>query len=81
LSASIAPSAAVVLEGIGQFLHRSFADFEPSKFGCKKLLDLIEKHPERFKVKWSAPAKKGASQVWVRMVGETGRKVLPARDH
>ncbi|MBN1427096.1 MAG: OST-HTH/LOTUS domain-containing protein, partial [Anaerolineae bacterium] len=51
------------LGDIGSYLNQAFADFQPSRFGCKNLLQFIEKHPERFKVKWSAPSKKGASHL------------------
>ncbi|MBN1429361.1 MAG: OST-HTH/LOTUS domain-containing protein [Anaerolineae bacterium] len=62
------------LGDIGDYLHQAFADFQPSCCGCKNLLQFIEKHPERFKVKWSAPSKKGASHVWVRLSTEPKRK-------
>jgi hypothetical protein len=62
------------LGDIGSYLHKAFADFNPAAYGCKGLLQLIEKHPERFKVKWSAPSKKGASHVWVRLAAEPKRK-------
>jgi hypothetical protein len=62
------------LGDIGQYLHRANADFEPATFGSKNLLQFIEKHPERFKVKWSAPSHKGASHVWVRLAAEPKRK-------
>jgi hypothetical protein len=55
------------LGDIGQHLRKSFADFDPSRFGCKNLLGLIERHPDRFKIKWSASASKGASQVWIKL--------------
>jgi hypothetical protein len=51
---------------IGSALRAQYPDFTPTAYGCKTLLQFIEKHPERFKVKWSAPAHKGRSQVWVR---------------
>jgi hypothetical protein len=62
------------LGDIGNYLHKTFADFNPADYGCKGLLKFIEKHPERFKVKWSAPSKKGASHVWVRLATEPKRK-------
>jgi hypothetical protein len=62
------------LGDIGQYLHKAFADFDPATLGCKSLLQLIEKHPNRFKVKWSAPSHKGASHVWVRLATEPKRK-------
>jgi len=62
------------LGDIGQYLHTAFADFSPSTYGCKNLLGFIEKHPGRFKVKWSAPSKKGAASVWVRLAAEPKRK-------
>jgi hypothetical protein len=36
---------------IGVYLCQAFADFQLSRFGCKNLLQFIEKHPERFKVR------------------------------
>lgn len=62
------------LSDIASYLRLAFADFQPARYGCKKLLHFIEKHPERFKVKWSAPAHKGRSHVWVRLSTEPRRK-------
>ncbi|NLF78274.1 MAG: hypothetical protein GX573_21485 [Chloroflexi bacterium] len=46
------------LSDIGQHLHHEYPDFRPADYGCKTLLRFVESHPEYFKVKWSAPAKK-----------------------
>ncbi|MBL8166368.1 MAG: DUF2695 domain-containing protein [Anaerolineae bacterium] len=62
------------LSTIGTHLRAQFSVFSPSDYGCKTLLQLIERHPDRFKVKWSAPAHKGRSHVWIRLAGEPKRK-------
>src|SRR5262245_60588119 len=62
------------LSVIGNYLRQHYPDFTPAAFGCKTLFQFIEKHPERFKVKWSAPAHKGASHVWIRLSTEPKRK-------
>jgi hypothetical protein len=67
------------LSVIGNHLRRHNPDFTPAAFGCKTLLQFIEKHPERFKVKWSAPAHKGASHVWIRLSIEPKREEGYAR--
>ncbi len=67
------------LSVIGSYVRQHYPDFTPAAFGCKTLLQLIEKHPERFKVKWSAPAHKGASHVWIRLSTEPKRKEGYAR--
>jgi hypothetical protein len=58
------------LSTIGSYLHTNYPDFSPAHYGCKNLLQLIERYPERFKVKWSAPAHKGRSHVWIRLATE-----------
>jgi hypothetical protein len=62
------------LATIGAYLRQHYPAFKPSDYGCKKLLDLIQRHPEQFRVKWSAPAHKGRSHVWVRLATEPKRK-------
>ncbi len=62
------------LSMIGSYLRKHYPDFTPSDYGCRNLLQFIERHPERFKVKWSAPAHRGASHVWVRLSTEPKRK-------
>ena len=62
------------LSTIGQRLRNAFPIYDPKHYGYKKLLHLIEAHPERFKIKWSAPAHKGRSHVWVRLSTEPKRK-------
>jgi hypothetical protein len=62
------------LADIGQHLRREYPDFRPADYGCKTLLRFVESYPELFKVKWSAPARKGASHVWVRLATEPKRK-------
>jgi hypothetical protein len=62
------------LSTIGSYLHTHYPDFSPANYGCKNLLQLIERYPERFKVKWSAPAHKGRSHVWIRLATEPKRK-------
>ncbi len=62
------------LSTIATALREQFGVFEPSDYGCKTLLQLIERYPEHFKVKWSAPAHKGLSHVWVRLATEPKRK-------
>lgn len=62
------------LSDIGQHLRREYPDFHPADYGCKTLLQFVQSHPELFKVKWSAPSKKGASHVWVRLATEPKRK-------
>lgn len=62
------------LSTIATDLREHFGGFEPSDYGCKTLLQLFERYPERFKVKWSAPAHKGRSHVWVRMAAEPKHK-------
>ena len=59
---------------IGTHLKAQWNAFTPSDYGCKTLLQLIERYPERFKVKWSAPAHKGRSHVWIRLAAEPKRK-------
>lgn len=39
------------LSTIGQRLRDAFPNYEPKHYGYKKLLHLIEAHPERFKIK------------------------------
>jgi hypothetical protein len=62
------------LSDIGQYLRREYPDFHPADYGCKTLLRFVESFPELFTVKWSAPAQKGASHIWVRMATEPKRK-------
>src|SRR5690606_29744594 len=62
------------LSAIGSYLRAHHPDFSPNNYGCKNLLQLIERHPERFRIKWSAPAHKGRSHVWVRLATEPKRK-------
>ncbi|MDX2139592.1 MAG: DUF2695 domain-containing protein [Chloroflexota bacterium] len=62
------------LSTIGSYLRTHYPDFSPANYGCKSLLQLIERYPERFKVKWSAPAHKGHSHIWVRLATEPKRK-------
>jgi len=62
------------LSTIGNCLRTNYPDFSPAHYGCKNLLQLIERYPERFKVKWSAPAHKGRSHVWIRLATEPKRK-------
>lgn len=59
---------------IGTHLKAQWSPFTPSDYGCKTLLELIERYPERFTVKWSAPAHKGRSHVWIRLAAEPKRK-------
>jgi len=59
---------------IGAHLKAQWSTFTPSDYGCKTLLELIERYPERFTVKWSAPAHKGRSHVWIRLAAEPKRK-------
>jgi hypothetical protein len=58
------------LATIGTYLRQNFPAFNPTDYGCKKLLDLIVRYPERFRIKWSTPAHKGRSHVWVRLTAE-----------
>lgn len=69
------------LSTIGTKLRDIYPDFNPILYGHKKLLNLIEDHPERFKIKWSAPAHKGRSHVWVRLSTEPKRKEGYADSH
>lgn len=62
------------LSTIGSYLRANYRDFSPDHYGCKNLLQLIERYPERFRVKWSAPAHKERSHVWVRLATEPKRK-------
>jgi hypothetical protein len=62
------------LSAIGSYLRAHYPDFSPASYGCKNLLQLIERYPERFRIKWSAPAHKGRSHVWVRLATEPKRK-------
>lgn len=62
------------LSAIGSYLRTQYPDFSPANYGCKNLLKLIERYPERFRIKWSAPAHKGRSHVWVRLATEPKRK-------
>lgn len=62
------------LSAIGSYLRTNHPDFSPANYGCKSLLQLLERYPERFRVKWSAPAHKGRSHVWVRLATEPKRK-------
>jgi hypothetical protein len=62
------------LSTIASHLREQFGVFDPSQYGCKTLLQLIERHQDRFKVKWSAPAHKGRSHVWIRLAAEPKRK-------
>lgn len=62
------------LSAIGSYLRTNHPDFSPADYGCKNLLQLIERYPERFRVKWSAPAHKGRSHVWVRLATEPKHK-------
>lgn len=62
------------LSTIGSVLRERFPDYSPMHYGYKKLLDLIEAHPERFIIKHSAPAHKGKSHIWVRLATEPKRK-------
>jgi len=62
------------LSAIGSYLRTQHPDFSPANYGCKNLLHLIERYPERFRIKWSAPAHKGRSHVWVRLATEPKRK-------
>jgi hypothetical protein len=62
------------LSTIGMYLRQHYPAFNPVDYGCKKLLDLIQRYPERFRIKWSAPAHKGRSHVWVRLAAEPKRK-------
>lgn len=62
------------LSAIGSYLRTQHPDFSPANYGCKNLLQLIERYPERFRIKWSAPAHKGRSHVWVRLATEPKRK-------
>jgi len=62
------------LSTIGSHLRTHHPDFSPTHYGYKNLLQLIERYPERFKVKWSAPAHKGHSHIWVRLATEPKRK-------
>lgn len=59
---------------IGTHLKAKWSTFNPSHYGCKTLLQLIERYPERFKVNGSAPAHKGRSHVWIRLAAEPKRK-------
>lgn len=62
------------LSTIGSHIRTHVPSFDPTAYGCKNLLQFIERYPERFKVKWSAPAHKGRSHVWVRLATEPKRK-------
>jgi len=62
------------LSTIGSHLRTHAPSFDPTAYGCKNLLQFIERYPERFKVKGSAPAHKGHSHVWVRLATEPKRK-------
>jgi hypothetical protein len=55
---------------LGQQLRQRYPTPQWSDYSCKKLLDFLGKYPARFKIKWSAPAHKGASHVWVRIAYE-----------
>lgn len=62
------------LSAIGGYLRAHYPDFSPAGYGCKNLLQLVESYPERFRIKWSAPAHKGRSHVWVRLANYPKRK-------
>jgi len=62
------------LATIGEYLRNQFPGFDPAHYGCEKVLNLIERYPDRFKVKWSAPLHKGRSHVWVRLAAEPKTK-------
>ena len=50
------------LATIGDYLRNQFPGFDPAHYGCEKVLSLIERYPDRFKVKWSAPAHNGETR-------------------
>jgi hypothetical protein len=56
------------LATIGSYLHTTYPGFAPKQYGAKKLLDIVERYPERFRVKRSG------SHVWVRLAAEPKRK-------
>lgn len=62
------------LSTIAAHVREQFNVFDPSDYGCKTLFQLIERYPDRFTVKWSAPAHKGRSHVWIRLAAEQKRK-------
>ena len=58
---------------LGQQLRQRYSTLDWSVYGCKRLLDFLQKHPERYRLKWSAPSRKN-SAVWVRLATEPKRK-------
>ena len=62
------------LSTIGSGLRERYPDFDPRHYGYKKLVDLIDACPERFKLKWQSPARKSGSHIWVRLAAEPKRK-------
>jgi hypothetical protein len=62
------------LSTIGSHLKAQWNASTPSDYGCKTLLQLIERYPERFNVKGSVPAHQGRSHVWIRLAAEPKRK-------
>jgi len=55
---------------LGQQLRQQYPTLHWSDYRCKKLIDFLQKYPALFKIKWSAPAHKGASHTWVRIAYE-----------
>jgi len=55
---------------LGQQLHSMYPALQWSDYGCKKLLDFLQKYPILFKIKWSTPAHHSASHIWVRIAYE-----------
>jgi hypothetical protein len=53
---------------LGQQLQARYTDLQWSDYECKKLMDFLQKYPATFRIKWSAPARKGASHMWIRMM-------------
>ncbi len=55
---------------LGQQIRQVYPALQWADYGCKKLLDFLQKYPALFKIKWSSPAHKGASHIWVRIAYE-----------
>jgi hypothetical protein len=62
---------------LGQQLRQRYSDLQWVDYECKRLIDFLQNHPEIFRIKWSAPARKGASAVWVRMMDYQKDKKVP----
>ncbi|MBK8027761.1 MAG: OST-HTH/LOTUS domain-containing protein [Chloroflexi bacterium] len=62
---------------IGTHLKAQWRSFTPSDYGCKTLLELIERYPERFKVKWSArPHKRRSTSGYDLQLSQSGKTAM-----